>query len=129
MISLDATFNRREVRAAVGDLLRLELPENVSAGNRWALPDPLPRQLRLVMDKTACDGSITYSAGERRLEFRVVASGSFSLSLVNARSWQKSATTFELFVEAYEADADQHLDPASSNPNRQIRAARERGIL
>ena len=114
MISLDATFNRRVVRAAVGDLLRLELPENVLAGNRWALPDPLPRQLRLVTDKTACEGRITYSAGERRLEFRIVAGGSCSLSLVHARSWQQAPTSFELFIEAYEGDNEAHAGPASS---------------
>ena len=115
MISLDATFNRRVVRAAVGDLLRIELPENVLAGNRWALPDPLPRQLRLVLDKTAGDRITSYAAGERRLEFRIVAGGSCSLSLVNARSWQQSSTSFELFIEAYEAETDVHVGPASSH--------------
>ena len=114
MISLDATFNRRVVRAAVGDLLRLELPENVSAGNRWALPDPLPRQLRLVLDKTASDRYLTYTAGERRLEFRIVAGGSFSLSLVNARNWQAS-TSFELYIDASEAEAEAYAGPASSS--------------
>jgi len=115
MISLDATFNRRVVKAAVGDLLRLELPENVSAGNRWALPDPLPRQLRLVMDKTASDRYLTYTAGERRLEFRVVAGGSFSLSLVNARSWQQASTSFELYIDACDVDNDAYAEPASSS--------------
>jgi hypothetical protein len=66
------------------------------------------------MDKTASDRHITYTAGERRLEFRIVAGGSFSLSLVNARSWQQTFTSFELYVEAYEADNDTHLGPSSS---------------
>ena len=115
MISLDATFNRRVVRATVGDLLRLELPENVTAGNRWALPDPLPRQLRLVLDKTASDRFLTYTAGERRLEFRVVASGSFALSLVNARSWQQTATSFEVYIDASEAESELYAGPSSSH--------------
>lgn len=116
MIIVDATFNRRVVRAAVGDLLRLELPENVATGNRWALPDPLPRQLRLVMDKTPREQNVSYTAGERRLEFRLVSAGSFALSLLNASSWQQAPTSFELFVEAYEADSDVHVGPASSPP-------------
>ena len=116
MITLDATFNRRVVRAAVGELLRLELPENVEAGNRWALPEPLPRQLKLVMDKTPSGGRFSYAAGERRLEFRIVAAGSFSLSLLNARSWQQAPTAFELYIEAHEAESDLHAGPASSAP-------------
>jgi len=98
MITLDATFNRRVVRANVGDLLRLDLPEDAVAGNRWALSDPLPEQLRLVKDKTA---SVAY-ATDRRLEFRVVAGGSCSLSLINSRAWQQNATSFEIYVEAFE---------------------------
>jgi hypothetical protein len=112
MISLDATFNRRLVRAAVGELLRLDLPEDTAAGNRWALPDPIPEQLRLVMDKTASDQRVTYAAGNRRLEFRVVAVGSFSLSLSNEHCWQKPPPSFDLLVEAYQAD---HEEPVSTN--------------
>jgi predicted secreted protein len=104
MITLDATFNRRVVRASVGELLRLDLPEDVVAGNRWALSDPLPEQLRLVTDKSGGARSVAYPAGDRRLEFRVVGQGSFALSLVNARAWQQAATSFEVYVEAYEAE-------------------------
>jgi hypothetical protein len=113
MISLDATCNRRVVRATIGDLLRIELPENAMAGNRWALPDPLPRELRLVLDKTTSGGHVIYSDGARRLEFRVVAPGAFALSLLSAHSWQPSCVRFELFIEAYDADADAVIDPAS----------------
>jgi predicted secreted protein len=115
MISLDATFNRRVVRAAVGELLRLELPENISAGNRWSLPDPLPRQLRLVLDKTASDRCLSYTAGERRLEFRVVASGSFALSLINSRAWQQPSTSFEVYIDACDPDGDLRAGPVSSS--------------
>jgi predicted secreted protein len=114
MVIVDATFNRRVVRAAVGDLLRLELPENVSTGNRWSLPDPLPQQLRLVLDKTPTEQNVSYAAGERRLEFRIIASGTFALSLLNVPSWQQAPTSFELFVEAYEAEPDAFVGPASS---------------
>jgi predicted secreted protein len=115
MIIVDATFNHRLVRAAVGELLRLELPENVTAGNRWALPDPLPQQLRLVMDKTPREQSVNYAAGERRLEFRIVTSGAFSLSLLNAPTWQQPPSSFELYVEAYEPESDAHVGPTSSS--------------
>ena len=104
MITLDATFNRRVVRASVGELLRLDLPEDVVAGHRWALSDPLPEQLRLVKDKTAAARSLATSGGDRRLEFRVVGQGSFALSLVNAPAWQHTSSSFEVYVEAYEAD-------------------------
>jgi len=103
MITLDATFNRRVVRASVGELLRLDLPEDAIAGHRWALADPLPEQLRLVKDKTATLACST----DRRLEFRVVAEGSCALSLINARAWQQAVTSFELYVEAYEAEQDE----------------------
>jgi predicted secreted protein len=112
MITLDATFNRRVVRASVGELLRLELPEDVIAGHRWALAEPLPEQLRLVKDKT----SSLATATDRRLEFRVVAEGSCALSLVNARAWQQSASSFEVYVEAYEADDERSGTRASVRP-------------
>lgn len=113
MILVDATFNRRVVRAAVGELLRLELPENVATGNRWALPDPLPRQVRLVLDKTPGERNVSYAAGERRLEFRIVSVGSFALSLLNAASWQQAPTSFELLVEAYDAENEVAAGPPS----------------
>ena len=115
MISLDATFNRRVVRAAVGELLRLELPEDISAGNRWSLPEALPRQLRLVLDKTRSDRGISYTAGERRLEFRVVASGSFALSLINSPAWQKARTSFEVYVDACDPEGELYSGPVSSS--------------
>ncbi|HKY38958.1 MAG TPA: protease inhibitor I42 family protein [Polyangiaceae bacterium] len=102
MITVDATFNRRVVRATVGELLRLELPEDISAGQRWALAEPLPAQLRLLKDKTASLASAT----DRRLEFRVVAEGCCALSLINARAWQQPSTSFEVYVEAYEGEQD-----------------------
>ena len=110
MITLDATFNRRVVRASVGELLRLDLPEDVIAGHRWALADPLPEQLRLVKDKTASLACAT----DRRLEFRVVAQGNCALSLINARAWQQQATSFEVYVEAYEAEQETRSGTRSS---------------
>jgi len=116
MISLDATFNRRVVSAAVGELLRLELPEDISAGNRWSLPEALPRQLHLVLDKTRSDCGVSYTAGERRLEFRVVASGSFALSLFNSpASWQKASTSFEVYIDACEPEGELYSGPVSSS--------------
>jgi predicted secreted protein len=103
MITLDATFNRRVVRASVGELLRLDLPEDVVAGHRWALVEPLPQQLRLVKDKTAP----LVHATERRLEFRVVTQGSCALTLINARAWQQPATRFEVYLETYEVEQDE----------------------
>ena len=114
MISLDATFNRRVVRAAVGELLRLELPEDISAGNRWSLPDPLPRQLHLVLDKTANHRGI-YTASERRLEFRIVASGSFALSLINSCAWQKASSSFEVYIDASDPEGELYTEPVSSS--------------
>jgi len=128
MISLDATCNRCVVRAAVGELLRLELPENIAAGSRWTLPDPLPRQLHLVLDKTASDRYLSYTAGERRLEFRVVASGAFALCLINSRAWQKACTSFEVYIDASDPEGE-YAGPVSSSSSTRIRAARERGIL
>jgi hypothetical protein len=140
MITLDASFNRRVVRACVGDLLRLDLPEDPFAGNRWVLPDPLPSQLRLVTDKTRCERDAIYAAGDRRLEFRIVGDGSFALSLVSSRGWQQTPTQFEVLVEAG-AEEDELL-PASSRRgtsaetlgasatyDTEIRMARRRGLL
>ena len=115
MISLDATFNRRVVRTAVGELLRLELPEDISAGNRWSLPDPLPRQLHLVLDKTANHRGISYTASERRLEFRVVASGSFALSLISSCAWQNASPSFEVYIDACDPEGELYTGPVSSS--------------
>lgn len=142
MITLDASFNRRVVRVCVGDLLRLDLPEDAFAGNRWVLPDPLPSQLRLVTDKTRCERDAIYAAGDRRFEFRIVADGSFPLSLVSSRGWQQTPTQFEVLVEAGEASVSE-VRPASSRRGSgdsgerraapdyegEIRSARRRGFL
>lgn len=109
MITLDATCNRRVVRASVGELLRLDLPEDLVAGYRWTISDPLPEQLRLVKDKTASAACTT----DRRLEFRVVAEGSCALSLINARPWQQAQTSFEVYVEAY-AELDEKSSTRAS---------------
>lgn len=139
MITLDASFNRRVVRACVGDLLRLDLPEDPGAGNRWVLPDPLPSQLRLVTDKTRCERDAIYAAGDRRLEFRVVGDGSFALSLFSSRGWQRLPAQFEVLVEAGAAQAEPL--PGSSlrddsaetlhatSYDTEIRMARRRGLL
>lgn len=140
MITLDASFNRRVVRACVGDLLRLDLPEDPFAGNRWVLPDPLPSQLRLVTDKTRCERDAIYAAGDRRLEFRIVGDGSFALSLVSSRGWQQTPTQFEVLVEAGAEESE--VLPASSRRgssaetlgasatyDTEIRTARRRGLL
>jgi hypothetical protein len=139
MITLDASFNRRVVRACVGDLLRLDLPEDPFAGNRWVLPDPLPSQLRLVTDKTRCERDALYAAGDRRLEFRVVGDGSFALSLVSSRGWQPTPTQFEVLVEAgaepeavpasSRRDSSAETRGASVNYDTEIRTARRRGLL
>jgi predicted secreted protein len=115
MISVDRTFNRRVVSAMVGDLLRLELPENATAGSRWRLPHPLPDQLLLVMDKTSRDPA-SYSDGERRLDFRIVASGKFSLCLLNPQTFQKASSSFEIWIDAQEADSELHVGPTSDPP-------------
>lgn len=115
MISLDATFNRRVVSVTVGDLLRLELPENVTAGSRWRLPHPLPDQLLLVMDKTSRHPA-SYSDGARRLDFRIVASGKFSLCLLNPRAFQKASSSFEILIDAQEAETELHVGPTSDPP-------------
>jgi predicted secreted protein len=98
------------VRASVGELLRLDLPEDVVAGHRWALADPLPEQLRLVKDKTASLALAT----DRRLEFRVVAEGCCALSLINARAWQQAGTSFEVYVEAYDSEQDERSGTRAS---------------
>ncbi|HYJ07998.1 MAG TPA: protease inhibitor I42 family protein [Polyangiaceae bacterium] len=140
MITLDASFNRRVVRACVGDLLRLDLPEDPFAGNRWVLPDPLPSQLRLVSDKTRCERDAIYAAGDRRLEFRIVGDGSFALSLVSSRGWQQTPTQFEVLVEtgAEQSEAlpessrrgsSTEKAGASASYDTEIRTARRRGLL
>jgi predicted secreted protein len=140
MITLDASFNRRVVRACVGDLLRLDLPEDPFAGNRWVLPDPLPSQLRLVTDKTRCERDAIYAAGDRRLEFRIVGDGSFALSLVSSRGWQQTPTQFEVLVEtgAEQPEAlpessrrgsSTEKAEASASYDTEIRTARRRGLL
>ena len=140
MITLDASFNRRVVRASVGDLLRLDLPEDLVAGNRWVLPDPLPSQLRLVTDKTRCERDAIYAAGDRRLEFRVVGDGAFALSLVSSRGWQQASTGFEVLVEAGAPEASAPPEssrsagpgerrPAPASYDTEIQMARRRGFL
>lgn len=124
MITLDVTFHRRLVRASVGDLVRVDLPEDAAAGSRWLVSEALPVELRLVKDKTASGPAS--SGRERRLEFRVARSGCFRLCLVCARAWQQGDANFEVYVDARAPDSGEtRLDapPPSSRRANELTAA------
>lgn len=116
MITLDVTFHRRLVRASVGDLIRVGLPEDAMAGSRWALSDALPAELRLVKDKTARSSSS--HGGERCLELRVVKKGRFRLCLEHASAWQAADAVFEVYIDARTVEGEPKLEPPPPSSRR-----------
>jgi hypothetical protein len=122
MITLDVTFHRRLVRATVGDLIRVDLPEDAMAGRRWVLPEALPAELRLVKDKTE-----SASGKERRLELRVVRKGRTRLCLQRGSGWT-AEESFEVYIDA-RTDSDATLDdsPPSSRRGLDVTPGSRRG--
>ena len=117
MITLDVTFHRRLVRASVGDLIRVDLPEDAITGSRWALPEALPAELRLVKDKTA-RSSFSADGSVRRLELRVVKKGYFRMSLEQAGTWRSSEALFEIYIEARAVESEPRLEPPPPSSRR-----------
>jgi inhibitor of cysteine peptidase len=98
MLVIDETWNHREAEVAVGDSLKLELPENPTTGYRWSLPEVGPT-LRILEDSYNSSTGGPGGGGVRQWTLAAEKAGAVSLQLELKRSWQpQPAQTFALTV-------------------------------
>ena len=98
-IVVNADGNRRLIAMAVGDSLRLELPENPAAGFRWQMePSSLEGVSALWLQSVEHQMEGREAGGGRRVfRFSAEAPGQASLSLELAPAWEGGAAR-ETFV-------------------------------
>ena len=98
MASLTQADDGRALDVAVGETVRIALPENASTGHRWAVDD----YDRVVLE--SLDGEARYptgslgSAGEVVFSFRARARGTSAIRLKALRSWEGDASIVARFA-------------------------------
>ena len=103
-IKIGESQDNTEVQAQVGDTLEVRLPENATAGYRWALDNP--DHALFVADGMDADypNSALGSGGTAILRVRVVSKGSGTLTLKYWRSFEGESgilRRFSLKVHIY----------------------------
>jgi len=85
------------------DVLEIHLAENATTGYRWA-PDDYDVSL-LKLDETAAryPGAAPGSGGEAIFRFRVVGTGSGTLTLKYWRHWEGAASIVQRFAVTIDA--------------------------
>lgn len=78
----------RTVAGRVGQLVDIRLPENATAGYRWAIEQQDKDRLELVAEKTDYPEGALGSEGTAIFTFRLRAAGSATLALRYGRSWE-----------------------------------------
>jgi predicted secreted protein len=103
LLTLTDRDNGRRLPAHVGDLLEIHLPENATAGYRWA-PDSYDTGLLELAEATASYPSAAVgSGGEAIFRFRVVGVGSSTLTLKYWRHWEGTGSTIQRFAVTIDA--------------------------
>jgi len=99
-IVVNAGGNRRLIAVAVGDSLRIELPENPAAGFRWRMePSSLEgvSALRLQSVDHQTEGREA-GGGRRVFRFSAEAPGHATLRLELAPAWEGEAARETFFI-------------------------------
>lgn len=103
MTTLTDQDNGRRVSVHVGDMLEINLPENATAGYRWA-PDSYDARLLEFTEETASYPSAAVGAGGNTiLRFRVVGVGSGTLALKYWRHWEGPGSIIQRFAVTIDA--------------------------
>ena len=103
MLTLTDQDNGRRVPVRVGDVLKLRLPENASAGYRWA-PDTYDSGLlKLATAGANYPAAAPGSGGEAFFQFEVVGAGSGMLTLKYWRDWEGAKSIIQRFALTIEA--------------------------
>jgi inhibitor of cysteine peptidase len=78
----------RKVAGRIGQSIEIRLPENATAGYRWAIERQDTDRLELVSEKAEYPEGALGSDGVACFTFRLRAAGSVTLALRYGRSWE-----------------------------------------
>ena len=92
MIELEESAAGRPVTVAVGERLRVTLPENRTTGYRWQVGGDCSGILTQEEDQATAGSGQPGAGGTRVWVFAAKAEGKCELRFESARAWEKSAT-------------------------------------
>ena len=92
MIELEEAAAGRPVTVAVGERLRVTLPENRTTGYRWQVGGDCSWILSAEEDHATAGSGQPGAGGTRVWVFAAKAEGKCELRFESARAWEKSAT-------------------------------------
>ena len=87
-LSMSEADDGRTVAGRVGQLIDIRLPENATAGYRWAIERQDKDRLELVAEKAEYPDGTLGSEGVACFTFRLRAAGSAALAMRYGRSWE-----------------------------------------
>ncbi len=92
MIELNEAAAGRPVTVAVGERIKVTLPENRTTGYRWQVGGDCSRILSEEEDQATAGSGQPGAGGTRVWVFAAKAEGQCELRFESARVWEKSAT-------------------------------------
>ena len=103
-IEVVTAYDKAEVSAKVGDVIKITLNENTSTGYSWQIID-LPQQVELTEEIVIDDNpaGLVGAAHLKVFEFMIKESGALKIKLNYTRAWEKNTDNvknFELIVKA-----------------------------
>jgi inhibitor of cysteine peptidase len=96
-VTLTQQDDGRTLSAHVGDILELHLAENATTGYRWEPDNDDAKVLELAETSSNYRGGTPGSGGEAIFRFRVIATGSGTLSLKYWRHWEGAGSIVKRF--------------------------------
>ena len=103
-IEVVTAYDKAEVSAKVGDVIKITLNENTSTGYSWQIID-LPQQVELTEEIVIDDNpaGLVGAAHLKVFEFMIKESGALKIKLNYTRVWEKNTDNvknFELIVKS-----------------------------
>ena len=103
-IEVVTAYDKAEVSAKVGDVIKITLNENTSNGYSWQIID-LPQQVELTEEQVIDDNpaGLVGAAHLKVYEFMIKESGALKIKLNYTSAWEKNTDNvknFELIVKA-----------------------------
>lgn len=103
-IEVVTAYDKAEVSAKVGDVIKITLNENTSTGYSWQIIN-LPQQVELTEEQVIDDNpaGLVGAAHLKVFEFMIKESGALKIKLNYTRVWEKNTDNvenFELIVKS-----------------------------
>jgi inhibitor of cysteine peptidase len=100
MLVVTKNQNKETVVVGVGDMFRVELPENPTTGYRWHVASSIGAAIRLIDDSFQASSRLSGSGGLRNWTFSADHAAIVQLDMQLKRSWQPQAVdTFSVTIQ------------------------------